>query len=84
MNKYLGLMLFGIESMDLNLSSNPKILSYIKRINKINISEFFDKNRTRNVGLLYELVKETGSVKKIFFFVFCFFFFVFCFLFFVF
>ena len=65
MNKYLGLMLFGIESMDLNLSSNPKIISYINRINKINISEFYENNRTRNVGLLYELVRETGSIKSV-------------------
>jgi hypothetical protein len=37
MNTYLGFMLFGIESMDLNLSSNPKIISYINRIDKLNI-----------------------------------------------
>ena len=34
MNKYLGLMLFGIKSNELKLSSNPKIISYINRITK--------------------------------------------------
>ena len=63
MNKYLGLMLFGVESQDIILSSNPKIISYINRINKVNISEFFEKNRTRNVGLLYELLIKTGSMR---------------------
>ena len=63
MNKYLGLMLFGIDSSDLILSSNPKIISYINRINKVNISEFYEKNRSRNVGLLYELLFKTGSMR---------------------
>src|ERR1700679_370831 len=63
MNKYLGLILFDIDSKDLILSSNPKIISYINRINKINISEFYEKNRSRNVGLLYELIIKTGSMK---------------------
>lgn len=63
MNKYLGIMLFGVESKEIILSSNPKIISYINRINKINISEFYEKNRTRNVGLLYDLLIKTGSMR---------------------
>ena len=63
MNKYLGLMLFGSESNDIILSSNPKIISYINRINKVNISEFYANNRSRNVGLLYELLIKTGSMR---------------------
>jgi hypothetical protein len=53
MNKYLGLILFDIDSKDLILSSNPKIISYINRINKVNIIEFSEKNRSRNVGIFY-------------------------------
>jgi hypothetical protein len=64
MNKYLGIILFGVESKEIILSSNLKIISYINRINKIiNISEFYEKNRTRNVGLLYDLLIKTGSMR---------------------
>ena len=62
-NKYLGLMLFGVESNDIVLSSNPKIISYINKINKINISEFYEKNKTRNVGLLYDLLIKMDSMR---------------------
>ena len=63
MNKYLGMLLFGNDSNDIILSRNPKILSYINRINKINISDFFEKNRSRNVGLLYEFLMKNNSLR---------------------
>lgn len=63
MNEYLGFMLFGVEPNDITLSSNPKIISYINRIDKINISEFFKKNRSRNVGLLYDLLIKIDSMR---------------------
>jgi hypothetical protein len=65
MNKYLqvGIILFGVESKEIILSSNLKIISYINRINKINISEFYEKKRTRKVGLLYDLLIKTNSMR---------------------
>jgi len=65
MNKYLEILLFGKDSSEIILSSNPKIRSYINRINKINISEFYAKNRIRmsppvcGVRLLYELILKS-------------------------
>ncbi len=63
-NKYLGLLLFGNDSNEIILSSNPKNICYINRINKINISEFYANNRSRNVGLvglLSELLIKTNA-----------------------
>ena len=45
LNKYLGLLLFNKASNKLILSSNPKIISYINKINKINISAFYAGNK---------------------------------------
>jgi hypothetical protein len=65
MNKYLEILLFGKDSNEIILSSNLKIRSYINRINKINISEFYAKNRIRmsplvgGVRLLYELILKS-------------------------
>ena len=62
LNKHLGLLLFNKASNELILSSHPKIISYINKINKINISDFYAENRSRNVGILYELLLKTGTI----------------------
>jgi DNA-dependent RNA polymerase len=55
-------LLFNKASNELILSSHPKIISYINKINKINISDFYAENRSRNVGILYELLLKTGTM----------------------
>jgi hypothetical protein len=63
MNNYLGSYLFELESNELILSRNPKIIRHINRINKNNISEFYASNSTRNVPLLYEVITKMASMR---------------------